>query len=314
MPQQVDYDLVIIGAGPAGMTAGVYAARKQLKTLILSRDIGGQAAWSSDIENYLGFSMVTGTQLVEKFHEHLEQFKDTVQLHLVTLGVQSIKKTGSNFTLVYGDNKKVVTSAVIIAGGKLPRELGVKGEHEYLNRGVTYCAWCDGPLFRGKDIAIIGGGNAALDAALNVAKLVKQIYIVNNLDKLTADPVMIDKVQEALNIRIMNETEVVEIEGEKLVKNIVIKHGHSSATKKIPVEGVFVEIGSIPATNYLKGIVKLNRAGEVIIDEHNMTNVPGIFAAGDITTVLEKQIITAAGEGAKAAIQASQYLAKQGRS
>lgn len=305
------YDLIIIGAGPAGMTAGVYAARKKLKTLIISRDIGGQAAWSSDIENYLGFSMITGPDLVKKFEDHLEEFKDDVELRLLPSGVKKIEKSGKHFKIETGDGKSEQAKAIIIAGGKVPRPLGVKGEKEFLNKGVTYCAWCDGPLFAGKDIAIIGGGNAALDSALNVGKTVKQIYIVNITPELTGDPVMIDKVKAAVHTRIMNNTEVVEIKGDKLVTSILIKEKGASATKELPVQGVFVEIGSLPATDYLKGLVKLNKTGEIIIDEYNATSVPGIFAAGDITTVIEKQIITAAGEGAKAAIEASQYLAKQ---
>lgn len=305
------YDLIIIGAGPAGMTAGIYAARKKLKTLIISRDIGGQAAWSSDIENYLGFSMITGPDLVKKFEDHLEEFKDDVELRLLPSGVKKVEKSGKHFKIETGDGKHEQAKAIIIAGGKVPRPLGAKGEKEFLNKGVTYCAWCDGPLFAGKDVAIIGGGNAALDAALNVGKTVKQIYIVNITPELTGDPVMIDKVKAAVHTRIINNTEVVEIKGDKLVNSILIKEKESSATKELPVQGVFVEIGSLPATDYLKGLVKLNRGGEIIIDEYNAASTPGIFAAGDITTVIEKQIITAAGEGAKAAIEAAQYLAKQ---
>ena len=150
------YDIIIIGAGPAGMTAGVYAARKKLKTLIISRDIGGQAAWSSDIENYLGFSMVSGADLVKKFEEHLEQYKDELELRVVISGVKKITKKGKNFVLHLGDGNKEEARAVILAGGKTPRELGVQGEKEFINRGVSYCAWCDGPLFKGKDIAEIG--------------------------------------------------------------------------------------------------------------------------------------------------------------
>jgi alkyl hydroperoxide reductase subunit F len=305
------YDLIIVGAGPAGMTAGVYAARKKLKTLIISKDIGGQASWSSDIENYLGFSMITGPELVKKFEEHLEEFKEDVELRVSISGINKVSKKGKNFLVETGDGKKEEAKAIIIAGGKVPRELGVKGEKEFLNRGVTYCAWCDGPLFKGKDVAIIGGGNSALDAALNVSKLVKQIYIVNITNELTGDPVMIDKVMDLHHIRIMNNTEIVEIEGDKLVDTLRIKSRDGGLEKDLHVSGVFIEVGSLPATDYLKGFIKLNKNGEIIIDELNSTSVPGVFAAGDITEVVEKQIITAAGEGAKAAIQASIYLAKK---
>lgn len=305
------YDLIIVGAGPAGITAGVYAARKKLKTLIISKDIGGQASWSSDIENYLGFSMITGPELVKKFEEHLEEFKEDVELRVSISGINKVSKKGKNFLVETGDGKKEEAKAIIIAGGKVPRELGVKGEKEFLNRGVTYCAWCDGPLFKGKDVAIIGGGNSALDAALNVSKLVKQIYIVNITNELTGDPVMIDKVMDLHHVRIMNNTEIVEIEGDKLVDTLRIKSRDGGLEKDLHVSGVFIEVGSLPATDYLKGFVKLNKNGEIIIDELNSTSVPGVFAAGDITEVVEKQIITAAGEGAKAAIQASIYLAKK---
>ncbi len=303
------FDLIIIGAGPAGMTAGVYAARKKLKTLIITQDIGGQAAWSSDIENYLGFTMITGADLVAKFEQHLEVFKDEVTLKLSQQPVASITRDGKHFVVTYGD-EHASGKAVIIAGGKVPRKLGVKGEAEFLNRGVTYCAWCDGPIFAGKDVAIIGGGNAALDAALNISKIVRNIYIVNITEQLTGDPVMIDKVREHHNIRIMNNTEVVSIDGKKFVDHIVIKDHDKGLEKPLEVAGVFIEVGSLPATDYLKGIVKLNETGEIVIDKNNMTSEPGIFAAGDITDVVEKQIIVATGEGAKAAICASQYLSK----
>ena len=304
------YDIIIIGAGPAGMTAGVYVARKKLKTLIISKDIGGQASWSSDIENYLGFSMITGPDLVKKFEDHLEEFKEDLELRISISGIKDIKKKGKNFVVTTGDGKTETAKAIIIAGGKVPRLLGVPGEKEFLNRGVAYCAYCDGPLFKGKDVAIIGGGNSALDSALNVSKIVKQIYIINITKELNGDKVMIDKVMDLPHIRVMNNTEAVVIEGEKTVSSIRIKSRDGGLQKDLPVSGVFVEVGSLPATDYLKGLVKLNKHSEIVIDEYNMTSVAGIFAAGDITTVIEKQIITAAGEGAKAAIQASQYLAK----
>ena len=292
------------------MTAGVYAARKKLKTLIISKDIGGQASWSSDIENYLGFSMITGPDLVKKFEDHLDEFKEDLELRISISGIKDIKKKGKNFVITTGDGKSETAKAIIIAGGKVPRMLGITGEKEFLNRGVAYCAYCDGPLFRGKDVAIIGGGNSALDSVLNLCKLVKQIYIINITKELNGDKVMIDKVMDLPHVRVMNNTEAVAIEGEKTVSSIRIKSRDGGLQKDLPVSGVFIEVGSLPATDYLKGLVKLNKHSEIIIDEYNMTSVAGIFAAGDITTVIEKQIITAAGEGAKAAIQASQYLAK----
>lgn len=303
------YDVVIVGAGPAGMTAGVYTARKKLKTLLLSKDIGGQAAWSSDIENYLGFSMITGAELVQKFEHHLEKFKDEVELRILQKGVDKIEAQDESF-IVHADGKRVHTRSVIIAGGKIPRHLNVPGEKEFLNKGVSYCAWCDGPIFEGKDIAIIGGGNSALDAALNVAKFVRHIVIVNVAEQLTADPVMVDKVRDLENARVINGAEVVRMNGSKALSDIEIKDTAKQTHSKVNVEGVFIEIGSLPATDYLKGFVDLNEVGEIKIDTLNATSRKGIFAAGDITDIVEKQVIVAAGEGAKAAIQTSLYLSK----
>jgi alkyl hydroperoxide reductase subunit F len=307
------YDLIIIGAGPAGMTAGVYAARKKLKTLILSQDIGGQAAWSSDVENYLGFTMITGADLVEKFEHHVEQFKDVLELRLVTKGVSEIKKEKTYFSVQIKDGNIEHARAVIIAGGKIPRPLGVAGEKEFLNRGVTYCAWCDGPLFAGKDVAIIGGGNSALDAALNIERTVKSIVIINVTPELTGDPVMIDKITASPHVRVINDSEVVSVNGEKFVNSITIQNHKIKKPSTIDVAGVFIEVGSLPATGYLKSLIKLNKASEIIIDKYNMTSREGIFAAGDITDIPEKQIITAAGEGAKAAICAAQYIARSAK-
>lgn len=305
------YDLIIIGGGPAGMTAGIYAARKKLKTLILTRDIGGQAAWSSDIENYIGFTMISGSELTKKFEHHLEEFKDEVELRLVNSGVKKLQQVTDGFVVTTGDNQSERARAVIIASGRLPRKLGVEGEDKFLNRGITYCAWCDGPIFAGKDIAVVGGGNSALDAALNVAKIVKQIYIINIEAQLTGDQIMIEKVNEAHNIRIINQSEVKQIKGDKFVSGVQIVDHSSGTNKDLAVEGVFIEAGSIPATDYLAGVIKLTHEKEIVIDKDNMTSIEGIFAAGDVTDVIEKQIVIAAGEGAKAAIAAARWLAKK---
>ncbi len=305
-----EYDLIIIGGGPAGMTAGIYAARKKLKTLILTRSIGGQAALSSDIENYTGFAMVSGADLTGKFEQHLEEFKDDVELRL-TGGVESIEKVDLGFEVRLDGGEREVARAVIIASGRVPRQLGVEGEEKFLNRGVTYCAWCDGPLFAGRDVAIIGGGNSAVDAALSAAKIAKQIYVINIDTELTAEKLMVDKAKQAHNIRIINQAELKKIEGAKFVNSITILDNTAGIEKDLPVTGVFIEVGSVAATDYLRGLVKCNQDGEILIDKNNMTNIAGIFAAGDVTEVIEKQIIVAAGEGAKAAIAASRWLAKK---
>lgn len=292
------------------MTAAIYAARKKLKTLILTRDIGGQAAWSSDIENYLGFSMVTGAELVKKFEDHVESYKEQITLRLITAGVKSIRQVDGGFKVTAGDQTDQ-TKAIIITSGRLPRQLGVPGEKEFLNRGVTYCAWCDGPIFAGRDVAIIGGGNSALDAAINIGKIVRNIYIINNTGELNGDATMIEKVSKAHNIRVINQAELKKIAGDRFVNSITIIDHASGLDKDLAVSGVFIEAGSVPAVDYLDDLVKRNSEDEIIVDKNNMTNVAGIFAAGDVTDVVEKQIIVAAGEGAKAAIAAARYLSKQ---
>ncbi|MEI7818740.1 MAG: FAD-dependent oxidoreductase [bacterium] len=302
------YDVIIIGGGPAGMTAAIYLARKKLKSLMLTKDIGGQAAWSSDVENYLGFSMITGTDLTKHFQDHMLKFSDEITMQLIVDGVHGITKSPTGFSVELKDGKTESARAIIIASGKIPKKLGIDGEDEFMNRGVTYCAWCDGPLFKGKSIAIIGGGNSTLDAALNVEKIVKDITIVNSTDALHGDEVMIEKVKVAQNIRILNHAQVLSISGDKLVRGVTVRDEQTGTDKELAVDGVFIEIGSVPATDYLANLVQLNEEQEIVIDKRNMSSVEGIFAAGDVTDVSEKQIIVAAGEGSKAAIQCSKWL------
>ena len=304
------YDLIIIGGGPAGITAGVYAARKRLKTLILTQDIGGQMAWSSDVENYPGFSMISGADLVEKFENHIEQFRDVLELRLTNKGVTEIDKNKTYFSVKTGEGISEHSRSVIIAGGRVPKSLGIKGEKEFLNRGVSYCAWCDGPIFKNKDIAIIGGGNSALDTAINIERSVKSIVMINPTSELTGDKILIDKVTNAQDIRVLNDTEIISINGDKFVNSITVKPVDKDKPEDLKLSGVFIEIGSIPATDYLKSLLKLNDRGEIVVDKYNMSSVEGLYAAGDITDIEEKQIVTAAGEGAKAAIMASKYIAR----
>lgn len=304
MPQERIYDLIIIGAGPAGITAGIYAAREKMDCLILTIDIGGQAAWSGDVENYTGYQFITGAELTAKFEEHVKNYKIEIK---EGKEVKKLEKKG-DIVRVSTENNKYAARTGIIASGKRSKELEAPGETEFKNRGLTYCATCDGPLFEGKDVVIVGGGNSALDAALQLVKIAKKVYIVNITPELEGDAVMREKVIADGKVKVFNNSEVAEIFGDKFVKGIKLKR--EGKEEMLSVQGVFVEIGLIPNSEFTEGISK-NELGEIEINCQTETNIPGVFAAGDVTNVMEKQIIIAAGEGSKAAMRAFRYLARK---
>ncbi len=295
------YDLIIIGAGPAGITASVYAARKKLSLLVVSKDIGGQAAWSGDIENYTGYQFITGPELASKFEEHMRKYGIALK---EGEDVTEVKRVEDRI-VIKTDKGQYDSKTAIIASGKRSRELTVPGEKEFKNKGLTYCATCDGPLFANKDVAVIGGGNSALDATLQLIKIARHVYLLNIVSHLTGDPVMIEKAEESDVVSIMNNTKVLEISGDKMVKGIKVKH--EGEDEVLAVEGVFVEIGLIPNSHFAPDVAK-NSLGEIKVDCCNQTNIPGIFAAGDVTDVVGKQIIIASGEGSKAALAVFRYL------
>lgn len=297
------FDLIIVGAGPAGITASVYAARKKMTLLVITKDIGGQAAWSGDIENYTGYQFITGPELADKFEEHMRKYGIELKENEKVIEL----KRKENGVWVKTDKGAYEAKTAVIASGKRSRELGVPGEVEFKNRGLTYCATCDGPLFAGKDVAVIGGGNSALDATLQLIRIAKHIYLINITSALTGDTVMREKVKESKKVSILNSTQVTAILGNRMVSGIKIKKQNKEET--LPIEGVFVEIGLIPNSEFAKELEK-NGLGEIKVNSYNETNIPGIFAAGDVTDVPEKQIIVAAGEGAKAALSAFRYLAR----
>jgi len=297
----VIYDLIIVGAGPAGITASVYAARKKLKLLVITQDIGGQAAWSGDIENYTGYQFITGPELAQKFEEHLRKFGIDLKENEEVIEVRK----DTELIHVKTAKEEYAARTVIIASGKRSKELGVAGEKEFKNKGLTFCATCDGPLFAGKDVAVIGGGNSALDAALQMIKIARKVYIINNTPSLNGDAVMLDKVKESKIVTVYNNTRVTQIIGDKFVKAIKIKKDEKEET--LQLEGVFVEIGLLPNSDFAKDLLR-NQYGEITVNGRNETNIPGIFAAGDVTDVPEKQIIIAAGEGSKASLSAFKYL------
>lgn len=297
------YDVIIIGAGPAGITASVYAARKKMDLLVLTGDIGGQAAWSGDIENYTGYQFVTGTELTSKFEEHMNKYGIAVKEGEEVTG---IGKDG-NVRVVSTGKSEYRSKTVIVASGKRSKELNVRGETEFRNKGITYCATCDGPLFAGKEVAIIGGGNSALDAALQLVKIARKVFIINNVPELGGDAIVRDKVMASDKVTVINNAQVSEVRGGSFVEKITVDQ--LGKEREIPVQGVFVEIGLIPNSSFAE-LLERNERGEIKVDSYNRTNIPGIFAAGDVTDVPEKQIIIAAGEGAKAALGAFSYISK----
>jgi NADH-dependent peroxiredoxin subunit F len=294
-------DLIIIGAGPAGITASVYAARKKMDFLVITKDIGGQTAWSGAIENYTGYQFITGPELTAKFEEHMRKFGSQLRENEE---VRSLKKIG-NKVLVETNKAAFETKTAIVASGKRSRELNVPGEKEFKNRGLTYCATCDAPLFQGKIVAVIGGGNSGLDATLQLMKIAKHIYLINIAPQLTADPIMQEQAIKSDIVTVLNNVRLTSVLGDKFVTGIKVESLGQERT--LVVSGIFVEIGLMPNSGFAKEL-ELNEFKEIKINSRNETSVPGIFAAGDVTDVQEKQIIIAAGEGSKACLSAYRYL------
>jgi NADH-dependent peroxiredoxin subunit F len=295
------HDLIIIGAGPAGITAAVYAARKRMDVLVVTMDVGGQAAWSGDVENYTGYQFITGPDLAQKFEEHMRAYGIALRENE---GVLGIRKDGA-LIVVSTPKAEYRSKTLIIASGKRSRELNVPGEVEFKNRGVTYCATCDGPLFAGKDVAVIGSGNSGLDAAIQLMKIARRIYLITNGPGLAGDLVLQEQVKASSLVTVYTGAQVKEIRGDRFVKELLISQGASEKT--LGVQGIFVEIGLVPNSDFAT-IVEKNAWGEIKVSPRNETNCPGIFAAGDVTDVPEKQIIIAAGEGSKALLSAFKYL------
>ena len=298
------YELIIIGGGPAGMAAAVYAARKRLDMLLITNDIGGQLNRVSGVENYLGYQFIEGYELVSKFQEQVNQFPIVQKLGQK---ISRIVKINDGFEVIPESEEKIQGKAVLLATGKRPRRLNVSGEEELVGHGVTYCAVCDGPIFAGQNVAVIGGGNSALEATLDMVKIAEHVALIS-VTPLTGDPILIEKLAGAKNLTIYLEHQVEKISGNGLVKGIAIKDLKTEKSRHLDVTGVFIEIGLSPNSDMVKDLVKLNRYGEVPVNCSCETEIPGLFAAGDVTTVPEKQIVIAAGEGAKAALQAHRYL------
>ncbi len=295
-------DCVIVGAGPAGITAAVYAARKRMDFMVVTQDIGGQTAWSGDIENYTGYQFITGAELVAKFEAHLKEFD--VALKNDTAVTRISRAADGNF-VVAAKKESFPCRTVIVASGRRPRQLNVTGEEALRNKGVTYCATCDGPLFADKAVAVIGGGNAALDAVLQMVRIASRVFLVNINAQLGGDAVMREKVHASGKVEVLNGAVTKEIHGHPFVEGVRVEQ--AGGVRDLAVQGVFIEIGSVPNSGIID-FVKKNDSGEIVVDNLNRTSAPGVFAAGDVTDVPEKQIIVAAGEGAKAVLGVFRYL------
>ena len=298
------YEVIIIGGGPAGMSAAVYAARKQLHTLLISGDIGGQVNLTNGVENYMGYQFIEGDELVSKFQQQVNQFPIDQK---IGPKVTQVRRIDGGLEVVSESGDKYQGKAVILASGKRPRRLNVEGEMELTGRGITYCSICDGPDYAGQKVAVIGGGNSAIEAALDMVKVAEHVDMVS-VTPLTGDPIMIEKLSDAKNLTIYTEQQTSKIIGQDMVEGIVIKDLKTGTTKQLDVTGIFVQIGLLPNSDMVKDLVKLNQVGEVPVNCSCETEIPGLFAAGDVTTVPEKQIVIAAGEGAKASLQSHRYL------
>ena len=297
------HDLIIIGAGPCGLTAAIYAVRNKLDTIVLTKDIGGQMAWSGVIENYSGFASMTGPELTDAFENHAKSLGSLVKMEPIV----SLEKDGEYF-LVKTTKNTYMSIAVLIASGKNPKKLQIPGEVEFTNKGVVYCATCDGPLYANKRVAIIGGGNSALDAAAQLVNIASHVYVINKNSSMKGDLTLFEKVSKCDNITFVYDAMTREIKGDKLVSSIVYER--KGRVEEIFVDGVFVQIGLLPNSQFAT-VAEKNEYGEVLVDSENKTNIPGLFAAGDVTQISEKQVVIAAGEGSKASLSAFKYISRK---
>lgn len=310
------FDTIIVGGGPAGITAAIYAVRKNLKVLILTKDVGGQAALSGDIENYLGFSMITGADLAKRFREELLNFENKGIWLKERVEVVELEGADPDFIVKTSDGSLYHGKTVIIASGRIPKLLGIPGEKEFYGKGVATCSACDTPFYKDREVAVVGGGNSALDAAFSLMKVAKSVTIINITESLRGDEILLKNVTKAPNVKVLNNHEALEILGDQAVGGLkIVRLANGDKNKQIgeeqvlTVSGVFIEIGWTPSTGFDK-LTNKNKQGEIEVDEYGTTSVPGIYAAGDVNDLWGEQIVIAAGEGAKTALRVAEHLSK----
>ncbi|PTD96593.1 alkyl hydroperoxide reductase subunit F [Pseudothauera lacus] len=298
------FDVLVVGGGPAGAAAAIYAARKGIRTGVLAERFGGQVMDTLAIENFISVKETEGPKLAMALEEHVKQYEvDVMNLQ------RAVKLVPGELHEVQLENGAALRAkTVILATGARWREMNVPGEKEFRGKGVAYCPHCDGPLFKGKRVAVIGGGNSGIEAAIDLAGIVAHVTVLEFADTLRADAVLQKKLASLPNVTLIKNAQTTEVTGGEKVNGLLYKDRVSGEEKRIELEGIFVQIGLLPNTDFLKGTVELSRFGEIIVDAKGQTNVPGVFAAGDCTTVPYKQIIIAMGEGAKASLSAFDHL------
>ena len=298
------FDTIIIGAGPTGMTAAIYAARRMMKTLVISKNIGGQVIWASDIKNYPGMEFVVGVDLINKMRQQVK----TLGVDIKVDEIKKINKNNDGSFLIEAGKDSYSAKTIIVAMGLAPRQLNLDKEKELTGRGISYCANCDGPLFKGKNVVVAGGGNSALDAAEIMSKIANRVYLVCNEPQLRAFESLISAVRSKSNVEIILSSEIFEIIGDTKLKKLKIINNIDKTSRELEVDGLFVEIGHEPKTELLANLVERDSLGQIVVDLNNKTSCDGIFAAGDVTQSEFKQIIIGCGQGAVAALSAYKYL------
>ena len=298
------HDVIIIGAGAAGLTAAVYTCRKKLSTLIISIDVGGQTNLTSHIENYPGTGPMHGIELMRRFQDEAIGFG----AELVMGKANKVDKTENGFRVGLANGEAYECKALILAYGKVPKSLGIEGEEKFMGRGVSTCVTCDAPLFKNRDVAIIGGGNSAVEGALELATIARNVYLIHRRGTFRADEVTIEKLKNNPSIELVLNSIPNKVIGDKNVDGIAVENIVTKEKKELKVDGVFIEIGYVVDTSFVQHLVKVNEKKEIIVDDKGNTSHPGIYAAGDITPVPFKQTVIAAGDGSKAALECYRWL------
>lgn len=297
-----EYDVLVVGGGPAGAASAIYSARKGLKVAVLAERIGGQVKDTVSIENLISITETTGSALADNLKTHMAQYPIDILEHRQ---VAKVELADNKKTLITVNGERFTAPAVIVASGASWRKLNIPGEAEHIGHGVAFCPHCDGPFYKGKQVAVVGGGNSGIEAAIDLAGICSKVTVLEFLDELKADQVLQEKVKSLPNVEVFTSSQTLQVvgNGEK-VTGIQVKDRNTEATRTIELDGIFVQIGLAPNSSPFRNLVDTNRSGEIVIDNHCRTNIPGIYAAGDVSTVPYKQIIIAMGEGTKAALSA----------